>query len=48
MTRKQRRALKELWETKEVVILLADKGNTTVLMYKEEYTIMMRKMLTTP
>ena len=48
MTRKQRRALKELWEMKEVVILPADKGNATVLINKKEYTTKMRNMLATP
>ena len=48
MTRKQRRALKELREMKEVVILPADKGNATVLMNKEEYSTKMRNMLATP
>ena len=47
MTRKQRRALKELRKMKEVMILPADKGNATVLMNKEEYSTKMRNMLAT-
>ena len=48
LTGRQRRALKELREMKDVVILPADKGNATVLLMREEYSTKMRNMLATP
>ena len=48
MTRKQRRALMELREMEEMVILPPDKGNTIVLMKKEENNTKMKDMLATP
>ena len=48
MTRKQRRTLMELREMEEMVILPPDKGNTIVLMKKEENNTKMKDMLATP
>ena len=47
LTRNQRKALKELKELEDVVILPADKGNATVVMRREEYDTKMTELLET-
>ena len=46
LTKEQRKALKELRQIDEL-ILLADKGNATVLMTREDYDTKMRGMIET-
>ena len=47
LTKEQRKALKELRSLEDEVILPADKGNTTVMITREEYDRKMRGMLNT-
>ena len=48
LTKVQRSALKDLRATDDVIILPADKGNTTVVMSKEEYDRKIITLLDTP
>ena len=45
MSKQQRIALKELKEMEDIVILLADKGNTTTLIRPEEYNAKIKELL---
>ena len=47
MTRQQMKAVRELKAMDDVVILPADKGNSTVVMEKEEYNKKMMELLNT-
>ena len=48
LSRQQMKALKELKKNNDVVIFPADKGNTTVVMDRNEYDEKMKKLVETP
>ena len=45
LSREEREAVRSLKESKEIVVLPADKGNATVIMNKDDYTSQIRNLL---
>ena len=48
LSHQQMKALKKLKKNNDVVILPADKGNTTVVMDRNEYDVKMKELVETP